>query len=228
MDKRGMNVPQASSGRGAGFLAGLGQLVTDHFSGRREDMRMEARDRRRAALQDEQYINRKATDLVTKAMGYDIDLEAARKAAPVMETNEFAKIGSLEKQRKAEIRNISDKPKPKRTKKGTPKQGTTAQPSPDAPQPESSTGGMKPAKTKTRTSAPKTTKPRKTAKKAAPAVQQDSPTADVAKGVNTTTPKKKKIQNKPGVTVPKKMGSPKPPTGSNGNMILYKKGGNNG
>lgn len=154
MDKRGMNVPEASGGRGMGFLAGLGKLVTDHFSGERERM-----------LSQQKNIDRRALDLVAKAAGYDIEREAAIAAAPLMKQEGFSKIGSIEKQKEATIRNITEKPNTT-GKGGTPrsKKAQTGQPTTEDTGPTSSTSGMKEPKIKkqtatTRVSSGRTKKP---------------------------------------------------------------------
>lgn len=135
MDKRGMNVPEASGGRGMGFLAGLGKLVTDHFSGQRDRM-----------LQQQKDVDRRALDLVTKAAGYDIEREAAIAAAPLMKNEKFARIGNIEKQREATI-NYGDKPDTK-GKEGTPSE---TQPTTEDTGPTSSTSDMKGSKIKKQT-----------------------------------------------------------------------------
>lgn len=238
MDKRGIDVPEAASGRGAGFLAGLGKLVTDHFSGQRERM-----------LEQQKGIDRRALDLVTKAAGYDIEREAAIAAAPLMKQENFSRIGSIEKQKTATIKNITEKPDTK-DKGGTPrtKKPQSGQPTTEDTGPTSSTGGMKEPKIKkqtatTRTSSGRTKKPYVTKAEVSAAVElgRKSKGRDgiqeaeglglnkaydsmVAKrednaGKMDTTPKVKKTSTKPKKpTMPKANGTS---TSTNGN----KKGG---
>jgi len=231
MDKRGMNVPEASGGRGMGFLAGLGRLVTDHFSGQRERM-----------LQQQKDVDRRALDLVTKAAGYDIEREAAIAAAPLMKNENFSRIGNIEKQKTATIKNITEKPDTK-NKGGTPrtKKPQAGQPTTEDTGPISSTGGMKEPKIKkqtatTRTSSGRTKKPYVTKAEVSAAVKgghiqeaeglglnkaYDSMVAkrEDSAGKLDTTPKVKKTSTKPKKpTMPKANGNS---ASTNGN----KKGG---
>lgn len=231
MDKRGMNVPEASSGRGMGFLAGLGKLVTDHFSGERDRMLSQRKD-----------LDRRALDLVTKAAGYDIEREAAIAAAPLMKQENFSRIGSIEKQKTATIKNITEKPDTK-DKGGTPrtKKPQSGQPTTEDTGPTSSTGGMKEPKIKkqtatTRTSSGRTKRPYVTKAEVTAAVKgghiqeaeglglnkaYDSMVArrEDSAGKMDTTPKVKKTSTKPKKpTTPKANGTS---TSTNGN----KKGG---
>lgn len=231
MDKRGMNVPEASSGRGMGFLAGLGKLVTDHFSGERDRMLSQRKD-----------LDRRALDLVTKAAGYDIEREAAIAAAPLMKQENFSRIGSIEKQKTATIKNITEKPDTK-DKGGTPrtKKPQSGQPTTEDTGPTSSTGGMKEPKIKkqtatTRTSSGRTKRPYVTKAEVTAAVKgghiqeaeglglnkaYDSMVArrEDSAGKLDTTPKVKKTSTKPKKpTMPKANGTS---TSTNGN----KKGG---
>jgi hypothetical protein len=231
MDKRGMNVPEASSGRGMGFLAGLGKLVTDHFSGERERM-----------LSQQKNIDRRALDLVTKAAGYDIEREAAIAVAPLMKNENLSKIGSIEKQKEAKIYNITEKPDTK-DKSGTPrtKKPQSGQPTTEDTGPTSSTSGMKEPKIKkqtatTRASSGRTKRPYVTKAEVTAAVKgghiqeaeglglnkaYDSMVArrEDSAGKMDTTPKVKKTSTKPKKpTMPKANGTS---TSTNGN----KKGG---
>lgn len=144
MDKRGMDVPKASGGRGMGFLAGLGKVATDYFTGQTQDLRDDARFRRRMKAMNESHIDRRALDLAAKAAGYDIDIAAASAAAPLMKNSGFARIGNIEMQKEATIRNISEKPNTK-NKGGTPrtKKPQSGQPTTEDTGPTSSTSSMK-------------------------------------------------------------------------------------
>jgi hypothetical protein len=158
MDKRGMDVPKASGGRGMGFLAGLGKVATDYFTGQTQDLRDDARFRRRMKAMNESHIDRRALDLAAKAAGYDIDIAAASAAAPLMKNSGFARIGSIEMQKEATIRNISEKPNTK-NKGGTPrtKKSQSGQPTTEDTGPTSSTSKMKPdAKVKKQTATTRT------------------------------------------------------------------------
>ena len=221
-----------------GFLAGLGKLVTDHFSGERERM-----------LSQQKNIDRRALDLVTKAAGYDIEREAAIAVAPLMKNENLSKIGSIEKQKEAKIYNITEKPDTK-DKGGTPrtKKPQSGQPTTEDTGPTSSTSGMKEPKIKkqtatTRTSSGRTKKPYVTKKEVESAVAlgkkskgrdgiqeaeglglnkaYDSMVArrEDSAGKMDTTPKVKKTSTKPKKpTTPKANGTS---TSTNGN----KKGG---
>jgi hypothetical protein len=158
MDKRGMDVPKASGGRGMGFLAGLGKVATDYFTGQTQDLRDDARFRRRMKAMNEANVDKKALDLVTRAAGYDIDIAAAASAAPLMKNSGFARIGNIEMQKEATIRNISEKPNTK-NKGGTPrtKKPQSGQPTTEDTGPTSSTSEMKPdAKIKKQTATTRT------------------------------------------------------------------------
>ena len=214
MDKRGMDVPEAASGRGMGFLAGLGKLVTDHFSGQRERM-----------LDQQKNVDRRALDLVTKAAGYDIEREAAIAAAPLMKNNEFSKIGNIEMQKKATITTIKDKPNTEGNP-GTP--NSNSQPTTEDTAPDSSTGGgmkgstIKKQSATTRTSSGRTKKPYVTKKEVESAVAlgkkskgrdgiQEAEGLGLNKAYDSMVAKREdnagKMDTKPKVSKPKKTAS---------------------
>lgn len=174
MDKRGMNVPKASGSRTGNLLAGLGKMVVDNFSGKRQLMLDQAREQNRANID----VDRRGKIQQTT---YEILQRAA--ADPNFQDKEgnlllkdLSGVGGFQAQ--AIVQHTKGTPKPGSSEESTPPMGESGntkgpqfgQPTTEDTAPTSSTSEMKQTKVKkqtvgvrksTKKAAPKSTAPEK-------------------------------------------------------------------
>ena len=183
MDKRGMNVPKASGSRTGNLLAGLGKMVVDNFSGKRQLMLDQAREQNRANVDvaRRERIGRNAYNLATEAATNPTLKEAGVKKIP--DVIDFQSIARVIHEGIPEPDSSTESTPP--LESGNTKGPQFGQPTTEDTAPASSTSEVKQSKVKKQT-----VSVRKSTKKAAPkSTAPEKPKVSGSKTKKVSAPK---------------------------------------